>query len=132
MKLNVEMNKVNKIVPLKIVSAVAIAMLAFTGCASKAPTTGDFMRMHAADEKQTMKDQKSIAADWDKGSKLVKSGEQQIKDGEALIKSGDNDMTKGKQAVEQGNKDIVEGTKIKADSEALFRENYPDLKLELK
>lgn len=132
MKINETESKVNKMVQLKIVGAFAVAMLAFTGCANKAPTTGDFMRMHAAEKKETIQEQKSIATEWDKGSKLLKSGEDGVKNGEALVKSGDADMTKGKQQIEQGNKDIAEGTKIKADSEALFHEKYPELKLELK
>lgn len=107
-------------------------MVAFAGCADKAPTTGDFMRMHAADEKKMGQDQKDLAKEWDRGLKLKKAGEQRIKDGETLIKNGDKDMTKGRQEVEQGNKDMVEGTNIEQTSERKFREQFPDLKLELK
>lgn len=117
---------------LKIVAAAAVVMAAFAGCADKAPTTGDFMRMHAADEKQMGQEQKDLAKEWDRGLKLKKAGEQRVKDGEALIKSGDKDMTKGHQEVEQGNKDIVEGTNIEQASELKFREKFHDLKLELK
>jgi hypothetical protein len=117
---------------LKILGLAAIIMVAFAGCVDKAPTTGDFMRMHAADEKQMGQEQKALAKEWDRGLKMKKSGEKKVKDGEALIKSGDHDMTKGKQDIEQGNKDIIEGTNIELKSEREFKEKFPELKLELK
>ncbi len=117
---------------IKIIAATVVMMSVFAGCASKAPTTGDFMRMHAADEKATGLDQKQLANNWDRGSKLKKSGEELIKHGENLVKSGDKDMSNGRNEIEQGNKDIAEGTKLAAESERMFREKYPDLKLELK
>lgn len=117
---------------LKVIAATVIVMSVLSGCASKAPTTGDFMRMHAADEKAMGIDQKKIANDWDHGSKLKKSGEELVKHGEELVKSGDKDMSTGRNEIEQGQKDIAEGIKLKEESERIFREKYPDLKLELK
>jgi hypothetical protein len=117
---------------LKILGLAAIITVAFAGCADKAPTTGDFMRMHAADEKQMGQEQKTLAKEWDRGLKLKKAGEKRVENGEALIKSGDRDMTKGKQDIEQGNKDIIEGTNISMGSEREFKEKFPELKLELK
>jgi hypothetical protein len=40
-------------------------------------------------------------------------------------------MTLGRQKIEQGNKDIAEGTATMAESERIFHEKYPDLKLDL-
>lgn len=117
---------------LKMIAATVIVMTTLVGCVTKSPTTGDFMRMHAADEKATSVDQKQIANNWDHGLALKQSGEKLVKHGEELIKSGDKDMTTGKNEVEQGNKDIVEGTKLTEDSERIFREKYPDLKLDIK
>jgi hypothetical protein len=117
---------------LKMIAASVILLASLVGCSSKAPTTGDFMRMHAADEKATGADQKQIAKNWDHGSELKLSGQKLVKHGEDLIKSGDKDMTIGKSEIEQGNKDIVEGTKLTEDSERIFHEKYPDLKLDLK
>lgn len=116
---------------LKIAAMTTLALITLSGCVSKAPTTGDFMRMHAQDEKETGIDQKAIAKEWDRGSKLKHSGEEMIKEGEKLMKSGDHDMTIGKQNIEQGNKDIVEGTAAMTESERLFQEKYPNLKLDL-
>lgn len=117
---------------LKMIAVSVFAMTAFIGCSAKAPTTGDFMRMHAADEKATGLDQKQIAKNWDQGSKLKISGEKLVKHGEELVKSGDKDMMTGKSEIEQGNKDIIEGTKLIQESEQIFREKYPDLRLDLK
>lgn len=117
---------------IKIIAATVIMMSVLSGCAPKTPTTGDFMRMHAADEKATGLDQKQLANNWDRGSKLKKSGEELIKHGENLVKSGDKDISNGRDEIEQGEKDIAEGTKLAAESERMFREKYPDLKLEVK
>ncbi len=128
MRKNETKTQVNKTVQLKVVGAFAVAMLTLTGCTNESatpPTTGDFMRMHAADGKEMSIDQKEIAARWDKGSK-------QVKEGEELVKAGNNDMTNGKEKVEKGNQAIAEGTKIKDENEALFYEKYPDQKLDLK
>ncbi|MDD5119686.1 MAG: hypothetical protein PHP90_13970, partial [Sulfuricurvum sp.] len=111
----------------KIAAVSTLVMIALSGCVDKAPTTGDFMRMHALDEKKTGIDQKAIAKEWDRGSKLKLSGEEMIKEGDKLVKSGDQDMTLGNQKIEQGNKDSIEGTAIMNESERVFQEKYPEL-----
>ncbi|MFH0709835.1 MAG: hypothetical protein V2A75_06485 [Pseudomonadota bacterium] len=115
----------------KLVTLTAIVMIALGGCTAKSPTTADFMRIHAADEKATAIDQKAIAKEWDRGSKLKLSGEELIKEGEKLVKSGEQDMTLGRQKIEQGNKDTADGRMIMNESERVFQEKYPDLKLDL-
>jgi hypothetical protein len=117
---------------LKMISTVVVAITVFAGCATKNPTTGDFMRMHAADEKAMGLDQKEIAKNWDKGLALKKSGEKLVKHGEELIKSGEQNIMTGKHEIEQGNVDIIEGTRLSNESERIFLEKYPDLKLEIK
>ncbi len=117
---------------LKMTSAIVVAMAVFVGCTAKEPTTGDFMRMHAADEKAMGLDQKEIAKNWDKGLALKKSGEKLVKHGEELIKSGEQDIMTGKHEIEQGNKDIIYGAKLSDESERVFHEKYPDLKLQIK
>lgn len=123
-------NKVDEMNKFKTIAAATI-MLTVVGCATKAPTTGDFMRMHAAEEKAMGKDQKNLGKEWDHGSELKQSGKKLVKDGEELVKNGENKITKGKQNIEQGNKDILEGTKIMQESEREFKEKYPDLELNL-
>jgi hypothetical protein len=115
----------------KIIAATVIMMTTLVGCATKAPTTGDFMRMHAAEEKATGVDQKQMAKEWDQGSALNQSGVKLVKHGEDLVKSGEKDVTTGKQEIEQGNKDIAEGTKLMEASKQKFLETYPDQKLDL-
>ncbi|MBE0514487.1 hypothetical protein [Sulfurimonas sp.] len=108
---------------LKIIGSVVVAMAVFAGCAAKEPTKGDFMRMHAADQKE-------IAEDWDKGSALKQSGEKLVKHGEKLIKSGEKDIATGKEEIEKGNQEIIEGTRLSDESERIFHEKYPELRLE--
>lgn len=117
---------------LKMIAASVIAMTVLIGCSTKAPDTGDFMRMHAAENKETGLDQKKMAKDWDKGIALKESGVKLVKHGEDLVKSGDKDMTTGKQEIEQGNKDIEEGTTLMTASKQEFQEAYPNQKLDLK
>jgi len=116
---------------LKMITTTVVMMSVFVGCASKAPTTGDFMRMHAAEEKATGVDQKQMAKEWDKGSSLKASGVKLVKHGENLIKSGEKDIATGKQEIEQGNKDMVEGEKLMEASKQKFQETYPGQKLDL-
>ncbi|MDP1785148.1 MAG: hypothetical protein Q8K81_06950 [Sulfuricurvum sp.] len=115
----------------KTIAATVIMMTTLVGCATKAPTTGDFMRMHAAEGKAEGIDQKQIAKEWDQGSKLKQSGAKLVKEGEELMKSGDKDITTGKQNIEQGNKDIAEGTTLMEKSEQKFKEKYPNQELDL-
>ena len=117
---------------LKMISTLAVAMTVFVGCSIKNPTTGDFMRMHAADEKAMSTEQKEIAKNWDKGLALKQSGESLVKHGEELVKTGEQNIMTGKHEIEQGHKDIIQGTKLSAESERVFREKYPELKLEIK
>lgn len=109
---------------LKMLSTVVVAMTVFAGCAPKEPTTGDFMRMHAADQKE-------IAENWDKGSELKQAGEKLVEHGEKLIKSGEKDIATGKDEIEKGNQKIIEGTRLSDESERIFHEKYPELKLEI-
>lgn len=108
-----------------------LIMVSAVGCSTKAPTAGDFMRMHAAEEKATSIDQKELAKEWERGSALKQSGEKLLEDGEKLVKDGEKKITIGKQNIEQGTKDIAEGTKAMQESEKKFLEKYPNLKLDL-
>lgn len=115
-----------------------LAIMTLSGCAAKAPTTADFMRMHAQDEKEASLEQRAIAKEWDRGSnlklsgeKMIKDGEKSIKDGEKLVKKGNEDMTAGKKNIEQGNKDSIDGTVLMNENKRIFIEKYPDLKLDL-
>lgn len=122
----------------KLVTLTTLVIMTLAGCADKAPTAADFMRMHAQDEKEASLEQRALAKDWDQGSNLKLSGEEKIKDGQEsvkngdkLIKKGNEEMNNGKQNIEQGNKDTIDGTVIMNDKERIFKEKYPDLKLNL-
>lgn len=120
----------------KLATLTTLIIMSLSGCADKEPTKGDFMRMHAQDEKEMSINQKAIAKKWDSGSEqklsgedMIKDGEKSIKDGQKTVKEGNKDITSGKQEIEQGNKDSIDGTIIMKENERIFREKYPDLKL---
>jgi len=115
-----------------LIALSTLVMMTFSGCADKAPTTGDFMRMHAAENKEVGLDQKQMAKDWDKGIAIKESGVKLVKHGEELVKSGDKDMMTGQNEIEQGNKDIAEGSRLMEASKQEFKETYPNQKLDLK
>ena len=129
----------------KLITLTTLAIITLSGCADKAPTAADLMRMHAQDEKEASVVQKALAKEWDRGSnlklsgedkmkdgqKLVKDGQKLVKDGEKLVKKGNEDVNAGKQNIQQGDKDSIDGTVIMNENERIFREKYPDLKIDL-
>lgn len=122
----------------KLITLTTLAIMALSGCADKAPTAADLMRMHAQDEKEASVVQKALAKEWDRGSNLKLSGEDKMKDGqkmvkagEKLVKKGNEDVNAGKQNIQQGDKESIDGTVIMNENERIFREKYPDLKIDL-
>lgn len=122
----------------KLITLTTLAIITLSGCADKAPTAADLMRMHAQDEKEASVVQKALAKEWDRGSNLKLSGEDKMKDGqkmvkagEKLVKKGNEDVNAGKQNIQQGDKDSIDGTVIMNENERIFREKYPDLKIDL-
>ncbi len=120
----------------KLATLTTLVIMTLSGCADKTPTTADFMRMHAQDEKEASLEQRALAKEWDRGSNLklsgddmIKNGQKSVKDGEKLVKEGNENVTAGKKNIEQGNKNSIDGTIIKNENERIFREKYPDLKL---
>jgi len=100
--------------------AVGSGMLALAGCASAPPTSGDLMRGHGAEAQSEVDLKYELAKDWDRGSKLVASGEKRLESGERRVRDGERD-------IERGNREISEGRKLIQDSERRFREEFPGL-----
>jgi hypothetical protein len=100
--------------------AVGSSMLALAGCASAPPTSGDLMRGHGAEAQSQVDLQYQLAKDWDRGSKLVASGEKRREAGERRVKEGERD-------IERGDREISEGRKLIQDSERRFREEFPGM-----
>lgn len=117
-------------------AGICLTFLVLAGCASK-PTAADFMRGHAT-EVQAQADLKSqLAKDWDRGSKLVASGEKRVRDGEKRVRdaerrveSAERDIKIGQDNIEYGRREIAEGQQLINESETIFTENFPGLKLE--
>lgn len=98
---------------------IGSSMLALAGCAS-APTSGDLMRGHGAEAQSQVDLKYQLAKDWDRGSKLVASGEKRLEAGERRVKDGERD-------IERGKREISEGQKLIQDSERGFRAEFPGL-----
>jgi len=104
--------------------AASITLLSVTGCSSK-PTTADLMRGHATDAQAQVDLKKQLAKDWEKGTKLVSSGERKVSDGQKRIRNAERDLERARKQVETGNQEIAEGSKLVADSERVFKETFP-------
>jgi len=78
------------------------------------------MRGHGAEAQSQVDLKYELAKDWDRGSKLVASGEKRLESGERRVRDGERD-------IERGNREISEGRKLIQDSERRFREEFPGL-----
>jgi len=106
----------------------AMAMAAIAGCARKSDA-GDLMRGHASDVQAQVDLKNQLAKDWDRGQKLIKSGNKNVKKGEKRAKSAEKDLKRAKDRIERGKREIAEGNKLVQDSERRFREEFPGLDL---
>jgi hypothetical protein len=103
-----------------VVLAVGSSVLALAGCASAPPTSGDLMRDHGAQAQSQVDRKYHLAKDWDRGSKLVASGEKRLEAAERRVKDAERD-------IEGGKREISEGRTLIQDSERRFREEFPGL-----
>ena len=113
--------------------AVAGAAVLFSGCASN-PSKADAMRDHRSNvqfQAQAESElQEQLAQDWDRGQKLIASGQKNINDGERRIDSAEKNLQRGREQLELGNREFAEGTDLVRNSEWRFREAFGrDLKL---
>jgi hypothetical protein len=69
-----------------VILAYGLSMGMLAGCATQKPSTvADFMRADAAEGQVLVDEQSQLAADWDKGAKLVAEGERKVQQGEKMI-----------------------------------------------
>ncbi|MBN1548223.1 MAG: hypothetical protein JW902_16350 [Syntrophaceae bacterium] len=106
-----------------------VAIITLIACESK-PSPADIMRQHASEVKEMADLANQLAKDWERGLKLVQTGEERVKSAEKKIKSAENDLMKGKEELDLGNKEISEGNRIMQESERRFRENFPGRQIE--
>jgi hypothetical protein len=114
---------------------IGFALTALAGCASTPdkPTVADFMRKDASQAQAQVDLKNQIAQEWEKGNKLVMSGEKKVKSGEEKVKSGEDkaksgqkQIDEGRSLLEGGNKEIDEGRKMMQESELKFRTSFPE------
>ncbi|WP_404358543.1 hypothetical protein [Methylotuvimicrobium sp. KM1] len=103
--------------------------IALSGCASE-PTMADLMREHAETAKSESELKTRLSGEWERGSKLLSSGENKVSKGNQLIEDAQKDLKKGRDMVTEGYKEIDEGRSLMGSSEQLFREKFPTLRLE--
>lgn len=110
-------------------ASISLFLLTLTGCASNNNTTADLMRNDAS-AGQTQVDLKNqIARDWEKGTKLITTGEKRVEDGEKQVESAERDLKSGQEEIARGRGEIAEGQKLVTESERIFRADYPEVDL---
>ncbi len=108
---------------------MSLCLLVLTGCAGNKETTADLMRQDATAGQTQVDLKQQIARDWEKGQKLIATGEQRVEEGEKRVQSAERNLEKGQDEIERGQRDIAEGEKLIAESERTFREDYPEVDL---
>lgn len=107
---------------------ISLCLLALTGCASN-QTTADLMREDASTGQAQVDLKKQIAKDWEKGKKLIATGENRVEDGEKQVKSAEGNLEQGQEKIQRGRREIAEGEKLILESERTFRKDYPEVDL---
>jgi hypothetical protein len=108
----------------------SVTIVALNGCSSGGGyTTADVMRGHAKEDQSQVDLQNQIAKDWEKGAKMVSTGEARVKDGQTLIQKAENDGVTGRAEVEKGNNEIAEGNRLMQESKRRYSELFPNLEL---
>ena len=107
---------------------MSLCLLALTGCASN-QTTADLMRDDATTGQTQVDLKNQIAKDWEKGKKLIATGENRVEDGEKQVKSAERNLEKGQEKIQRGRRDIAKGEKLILESERTFRDDYPEVDL---
>jgi predicted nucleic acid-binding Zn-ribbon protein len=111
---------------LSMVMIAGTTIFALSGCAKSSLDTADIMRAQAK-EVQTQADRKnSLADEWERGAKLVKAGENRIREGKKQIKIAEKELKEGKQQVERGKKEVAEGHELMNSSELKFQTDSPE------
>ncbi|MCC5885859.1 MAG: hypothetical protein JJT88_05415 [Gammaproteobacteria bacterium] len=106
-----------------LLAGLAVATLA--GCSSN-PTAADTMRGHAADVQSRADQENKSAADWDKGKKLIASGDKNVEAGERRAAAAEKDLQRGRDQVALGRREQAEGRALVEAAERSFRLAYPD------
>jgi len=101
---------------------LGLAILFTTGCSQKENSIGSKMMESANLEKKDLSTKKELAEKWDKGSKLLANGKEQVEDGEDYVKKGENLINEGKDNISEG-KNLIE------ESEKEFKLKFPGIKL---
>lgn len=111
------------------VAALSSIMLIGAGCSSQ-PTTADLMRDYAAEQNAEVKLKKELAKDWEKGNKLIATGEKRVDRAEKDIRKAEKQIRDARKAMEKGKREMDKGRKLKASSERKFRAQFPDSTLQ--
>ena len=94
---------------------VFISIIAFSGCAAKAPSRGDFMQSQGGDLV-------SLGTKWNEGNQLIAEGQAMIEDGQDYVDEGKDLVEKGEELVAEGHELVAEGERLVAESEKTYDE----------
>lgn len=101
-----------------------VTTMTVTGCSSK-PTTADLMRGQASEAQAQVDLKNQLANDWERGTKLVASGERKVSDGEKRIRAAERDLERARKLINDGNKEIADGKRLVTNSERQFEQAFP-------
>lgn len=107
---------------------ISLFLLALTGCAGNS-TTADLMRDNASTGQTQVDLKNQIAKDWERGTKLITTGEKRVENGEKQVESAERDLRSGQDDIARGRGEIAEGQKLVTESERVFRLDYPEVDL---
>lgn len=108
---------------------ISLCLLALTGCVGSQETTADLMRDDASAGQTQVDVKNQIAKDWERGNKLIVTGEKRVEQGKRQVESAEDDLENGHDIIARGQQEIAEGEKLVRESERKFREDYPEVDL---
>lgn len=111
--------------PASVFLLAGLAVAALAGCSSN-PSAADTMRGHAADVQSRADQENKSAADWDKGQKLIASGDKNIAAGEKRAAEAERNLKRGQDQIALGRRELAEGKALVEAAERSFRLAYPD------
>jgi predicted nucleic acid-binding Zn-ribbon protein len=107
-------------------SVLGLSLITLSGCAAK-PTVADLMKGHATELQSQVDFKNELASNWEKGAKLVSTGEERVEDAKKRKESAERELEKAQDDIERGGREIAEGQELMQKSEKQYRESFPEL-----
>lgn len=109
--------------------ALSSIVLLGAGCANTQPSTADLMRDYAQAQGAEVALKNSLAKDWEKGTRLIATGEKRVQRAEKDIRQAEKELRDARKTLQKGKREIEQGKKLKTGSERKFRDEFPESSL---